>query len=656
MNRKHTLVFATAAIFICLCAGATSPSFKYERGVTVVNGGWARVRLPAEVLLKLSPAENDLRLFDAKGKAVPFEMWTGKTEPPATAHEARVYNIETVPGGWMVEADLGEGAPRHRRTIVNLPGTGIAENVFVEGSNDGNNWRLLAKGAFFRLTPGSRVEKTWLNYEPVRLRRLRIFWPSRAGIPRWQSIVVEDWPDDVVFRVEDPVPSSLERSSKAEASYLLTLPAFHLKDALLALRAKLTAPVRLTVLKAQNGYWKVVSEAVLGPDRDNAIYLAGRPLVGKVKVVVDSGVYPLPEIEGFSLRYPPRDLVFKAVQPGVFTLKYGKAPGWAFSPSIPGSLAVPDRIDNLAILGKEKTLPLPDLPAKSLGLGGVLPDCSFARRWTVEGGGIKAGKLVSIEVPPEAYAVARKNLGDLRLAVRGRQAPYILNVPPDGREVLRLNDLKPSIGEKKGTSVINFSVKNPLIPLTALTLVVPSAPFSREIVLQDEIPMKDRDGRKKLRWTRIRTASWKCPGVSELPARLTLPLYATNATRFRIVFYDGDNAPLSPVDLTLWSRRHLLIFPWPGDGNVSLLAGAARLSPPVYDLASLKGQLLNRDFVVLKTSVAPPKQIAGDGNPGGWFTRSKAKIFFIILLCLVCVVLFAIVVRTIKETPSPKSD
>jgi hypothetical protein len=52
-------------------------------------------------------------------------------------------------------------------------------------------------------------------------------------------------------------------------------------------------------------------------------------------------------------------------------------------------------------------------------------------------------------------------------------------------------------------------------------------------------------------------------------------------------FADGDNAPLPTVDLSVWRRGDVLLFAWPGQGRVQLLAGAPELAAPVYDLAAL---------------------------------------------------------------------
>ncbi len=558
MTPKIFPSLSLALILLTFSVSAGPPSFQNQRTVTVEEAGWVKVPLPLDLLLKLSSSATDWRLIDPAGKPFPAKIWLGPPKPLATSHEAKVFNIKTVPGGWLIEADLGPGDLRHRRTIVQLPGTGLAENVSLEGSDDGLQWNLLTKGAFFRLTPRSHIEKTWLSYEPSHMRFLRLFWPTKAGRPHWKSIRVEDWPDNTIFRVEQPLPYVSEGRVEGEETFRVTLPTFFMKNAVLGVKASLSYPVRVTLLKAMDGYWKVVSEAVLSPDQNKGLFLPERLTEGPFKMVIDSGGFPLPDIQGFYLRFPPRALLFRAEGPGVYLLKYGGAPGWAAPKGIPGNLMVPDTVDQLAILGPEKKIPLPDLPTPSLGLGGALPEVTFSHRWVVSGGQTPPGKLVSIPLPPDLYSSARGDLGDVRLVVHDRQVPYLLKSPVEGVEVLNHRNVKPIKGEEPGSSVIPFSVKYSHLPVTAITLTTPSFPFSRPIILQGQYPVKDRHERVKYVWKNVSSLRWNCPGISELPARLFLSIQPSIATHFRILIFDGDNAPLTSVTLQMWRKKHLL--------------------------------------------------------------------------------------------------
>ena len=126
--------------------------------------------------------------------------------------------------------------------------------------------------------------------------------------------------------------------------------------------------------------------------------------------------------------------------------------------------------------------------------------------------------------------------------------------------------------------------------------------------------------------------------------------------KYRLVFHDGDNAPLSPIDLSVWSNRHLLIFPWPGGEDISLFSGSPKLTRPVYDLASLRKELLERHFSLLEVKAASLNEAAQKTTGGNLYSRKTAKLVFVILLCIACAVLIIIVARTVKEIPPPKEE
>jgi hypothetical protein len=88
---------------------------------------------------------------------------------------------------------------------------------------------------------------------------------------------------------------------------------------------------------------------------------------------------------------------------------------------------------------------------------------------------------------------------------------------------------------------------------------------------------------------------WECSPQPPLPCRAWLDLPGGRAPELLTVrFADGDDPPLAGVDLALWRRRDVLLFAWPEDGPVSLLAGASGLAAPDYDLESMGDLLLAR--------------------------------------------------------------
>ena len=69
---------------------------------------------------------------------------------------------------------------------------------------------------------------------------------------------------------------------------------------------------------------------------------------------------------------------------------------------------------------------------------------------------------------------------------------------------------------------------------------------------------------------------WTCRFRPPLPCRATLALDGIPAWRVTLEIDDRGQAPLAAVDLELWRRRDVLLFPWPlseSDGTPRLAAG-----------------------------------------------------------------------------------
>jgi hypothetical protein len=118
-----------------------------------------------------------------------------------------------------------------------------------------------------------------------------------------------------------------------------------------------------------------------------------------------------------------------------------------------------------------------------------------------------------------------------------------------------------------------------------------------------------------------------------------------SGTKMRVIFADGDNAPLPFVDAVLWRRGHVLVFPWPDEGGVELLAGATNVYAPRYDLAALSEDIIQRPAISADVSSPAGPAAAGAANP-------NMKWILLVGLILAGVVLIAILARSIKPGES----
>lgn len=621
----------------------------------MASPGWVRVRLPAEVLRRLSSGGGDFLFADPSGSPIPCFPWRGPSEPPPATRTAALTDVVTVPGGWKLEADLGAGTFRHRMLLIEVPGTGLAEGVTVEGSPDGQTWRLLARGSMFRLNRWGMTSKTSLEYAPTTDRFLRIFWPESAGFPTWKTLWVADWPEEKGEWVQEPLSFALAWNAGGEVAYRLEAPAVPVESATLLLELPLPYPVQARLLCAKDGAWEASAETILVPDRTALLSLPEGAFARPAVLALSAGGYETPKLKGATLRYAPRYVVFKAEQAGTYALWYG-AMGREEGRGVLSQLPAPPEKTSEGLLGPERTRPLPDLPAASLAMGAPLPDVSFAKRWPIENSGAEAGSLVRMELPPAIYAIARPDLGDIRLSSGGKQVPYVLYAPPDGRQVTELRASAPVPSNEAGKSQITFELEDSLLPLVSLELTAPSAPFSRAVALQYQRPAEPGEGVRGDVWVVMDQGEWRCPGASDAPSRLTLHARTVSSRKFRLLFTDGDNAPLPSVDAVLWRRRHVLIFPWPADGQVELCAGAKELCAPSYDLASLKEDIIRRPAQPAGTG-APllKKQVTG---PVSWKESGAARWALLIGLIAAGGLLVYILARSIRpvgDGPQPPS-
>jgi hypothetical protein len=589
LERALALLLVAAAP---LTARPAAPAYQYSRTLQVDAAGWVRFQVPAEVLVRLSSGMDDLALEDPAGQGLPLFPWKGPSEPAPSLRTAALVDMATVPGGWRVVADLGPSRSRHRLLAVDVPGTGLAEAVTVEVSPDGKAWRLAARGSMFRLDRWGMTSKTYLEYPPTSDRYLRVFWPQSAGFPTWKSLWVADWPDGAPGEiVQEPLTFSSAGTSARETCYWLEMPRAALDRPVLTLDLALPYPVHARLLSAVDGGWNTITEASLLPDQTPLIPLPPMTPGSSMILALSAGQFETPALRGVNLRHEPRWLMFKATGPGAYTLRYGALGTAPQSAAVEALPVMPPA--SVVVLGQEKAQSLPDLPAPTLAMGAALPEVTFTWRCPVTASGAAPQSLVSLEVPPACYAVARRDLADLRLAYSGRQVPFVLWLPSEPVQALELKGATPKTVKGEHRSEIELDLANDALPLVSVELCAPAAPFSRPVSLLALEATPSPEGRHGDSWVPLDSGSWRCPGVSEIPTRFVLRGSQVDGHRLRLVFEDGDNAPLPSVDVVVWRRRHVLLFPWAGEG-VQLCAGARNLGAPTYDLAELRDEIIRR--------------------------------------------------------------
>jgi hypothetical protein len=145
---------------------------------------WADFLLTPGVLDKARPDQADLRLYDARGRTVPYALRIRRPRDEQQPLFAREFNRATNPDRSVeLRLDLGERPPEHNEVEVVTRGDDFRRRLEVEGSDDGNTWsKLLDKAYLVHFRAGDKtMDVRKAAYPPSRFRylRLRVF-PDRG--------------------------------------------------------------------------------------------------------------------------------------------------------------------------------------------------------------------------------------------------------------------------------------------------------------------------------------------------------------------------------------------------------------------------------------------------------------------------------------------
>ena len=311
------------------------------------------------------------------------------------------------------------------------------------------------------------------------------------------------------------------------------------------------------------------------------------------------GMAPL-RLTGWAVELEMQTVLFQAGEAGRYTLAYG------------GPMRKNHRLEEpaaetgavLLAAGPETKQAGPAL-AEALTPGAPLGKARFESAWTVVAPTAKPGDLVRLELPDIVYANARRDLGDLRIALSRRQIPFFHWSPPEPAVAGGERGVHPRSAHTPGESEVEVALPAAGLPLSELVLSTPGGPLRRKIALRYLEPVRTLrrlpddplgDSREQPPVTR---ATWQCDPEPPLPCREALELSGTAPKLLSVRLEDGDNPPLGSLDTAVWRRRDVLLFVWPGTGKgdaVKLLAGSERLTAPVYDFAALGMMLLARPW------------------------------------------------------------
>jgi hypothetical protein len=615
MTRASATLAALAAFLLSSQSGQALPGFAYARDLNVPAAGWVRVPLDLAALRHMAPGGADIRVLSPGGAVVPFRL--GVALPASGRQPLVVRSPGTEDTGWVQQLEAGPAgsAPApHERLILDLPLAGPAPALSLEGSLDGADWQPLASGVPVRLDGVEGLQRLALSYPSTSDRFLRIHWPAGSAPPPITTAEVET--------VNGPTLALATGGARCDdtatgAVCTLELPAAQIVRRI-TIEMEGAGPVGYLLYEPRDARWEPIAEGVWqpGPEKDRRRHVVPgrpRPVAGSQLRLELYAPDEAPKLLGYVLDLAVPTVLFQAGEPGRYTLAYGGTGSpMASVAGRPGASSI------WVEPGPEQESPPPPLPQEP---GAPLDRIRFSDSWPVTATNVETiepGTLVRLELPAAVYAAAREDLADLRLTVAGRQVPFYRWSPPAPALTAGAKGLRPAESERPGESRVVVSLPTEDLPLTQVDLTAPGALLRRAVTVMFVDP--DRRSPRSGRAARepAAKATWACSPQPPLPCRERLDLRGTAPRLLTVRFRDGDNPRLRAVDVAVWRRRDVLLFVWPemakGDG-VRLLAGAAALDAPRYDLAALGPALLGHAWEAAEI------RSAGEAPEPPWWNR-----------------------------------
>lgn len=179
MKLAGSFIIAIAAAMLLIVSAAAQTSLSpwpYYIEVTPEKNapGVYDLVLPLAVLDK--SGVGDIRLYDAANREIPYAVRIRKDVDVVEDFEGRLYNFAQSGGTSEVSVDLAEDPHEHNEVEIETSGMNFRRRVTIEGSDNGNDWRLLSNsGMLLSFTAqNDAVESKKISYPTSRYRYLRI--------------------------------------------------------------------------------------------------------------------------------------------------------------------------------------------------------------------------------------------------------------------------------------------------------------------------------------------------------------------------------------------------------------------------------------------------------------------------------------------------
>jgi hypothetical protein len=324
---------------------------------------WFDFIVPQAVFGKARDDLRDLRLFDARGREVPYALRVLRAETRQELLPGRAYNRSSKGDGPAeLRLDLGERPDEHNHIDVNVTGTNYRRRLQLQGSDADGNWSdLLGAEVVDYDVGGQTIRVRDFRYPVSRFRYLRLLVfpePRPSGAPadrpeiesasvyRTTQIPGEDVTTPVYLQPREPVPTPEGPGSAwlfdlGDSTTPCERLSFDVQNDTFSRPYRLeTADPDQPRLEVARGEWRRRAKE----RRPLEIHLPTEPRVNRLRLVVTD--YRNPPLEIGNARYTAaaRQVVFAGTPDlaGPLRLYFGnpeaKDPGYDFARNLTGTL------------------------------------------------------------------------------------------------------------------------------------------------------------------------------------------------------------------------------------------------------------------------------------------------------------------------------
>ncbi len=657
-NSLRRAIVLPLLLAACSLSAAELPSaWKNYQPITLAQSGLVRFSVPPETLDAARSGLEDLRIHDAQGREVPFDLDRPVQRAALTAAPRKfISKIETNATVAFIETGLTQPVVG---VTLQTPARDFLKAVRVEGSSDGARWATIADGLPVFALPNGAMQLR-VNFAAGVWPHLRLTLNDQRAQPIPVTGVLLH-PESAEAAPAEPLGLEITERAETDRETRLTLRLNGGNVALAGLSLVTTEPLfsRRVTLAQRSVSEGEVRETIIATGHIFRFALSGQPAVSNVTFAVD---VPVQAREVLLTVHnddnPPLNIAaVEAKRRPVFALLFNDRPGPLNL--LAGNAQCPAPKYDLAALRRDlRTVPVvtaqagalvvnaafsaPD-PLAMLAAGTTPLDVNpwrFRKAVRLVGPGIQ-----QLELDLEAMSRCAASFADLRVVASGQQVPFILERTPIQRS-FPVAASKTDDPKRPKTSVWSFALPHKSLPLTRLTCETTAPLFRRDAVVFEE----RADSRGEKHPVALGNASWVRTPEQKL-GKLVITLNQPPATdRLWLEIENGDNPPLQLSNFTAWHSTARLLFRAAEGHAPALYYGNAQAAFPRYDLDLVARQILSATKVQAK--LGPEEALKGTPLGESLGGTKGNTLFWGVLVGVVAVLIF-VLSRLLPKPPEP---